>query len=143
LTNTVDVIDLVLDVQSDPEVTLTLDLNSALIFQNPSFEVGMFYSELLPPNYTLFMYKFKSDVTIQADRCDGFCITPATSTTTLTILKNGLTAGTITYNAGQYEPIFDLTFTNYSNDDIIQVISPQSPDETLAGVGLTISGIRI
>lgn len=72
----------------------------------------------------------------------GVADTPATSTATFSVKKNGVQFGTMVFGAGATYATFTGTPTSFQYPDVLKVVAPASPDATLADIGFTLRGLR-
>lgn len=71
----------------------------------------------------------------------GTAATASTGTATLSVQKNGMQFGTVVFTASA-TATFTGTATSFAAGDVLSIVAPSSPDATLAGVGITLSGTR-
>jgi len=95
-------------------------------------------------NLVLQSYVFAAPVTIPA----GFsgsrasAATAATATTTFNIQKNSMNVGTMVFSASAATATFTMnSATLFNAGDVLTVMAPATPDETLANLAWTIMGI--
>lgn len=75
----------------------------------------------------------------------GYGKTAATASTVFDVKKNGSSVGSITFAAAGTVPTFSTTSgaaISLSSGDRLEVISPATPDATLANISFTLAGTR-
>ena len=68
--------------------------------------------------------------------------TAATLSSTITIQKNGSSIGTIVFAAGASTSTIAGSAVSFAVGDMLSFVAPGTPDATLAGVQITLSGTR-
>lgn len=71
------------------------------------------------------------------------CKVSPTASTTYTLKKNGTAFATVTFAAGKNQGLFSQSFdTIFNVGDILEIDGPATADGTIAGIGITLQGVR-
>lgn len=74
----------------------------------------------------------------------GVAATAATAASTFSVRKNGIEFATMTFAAlGTSATFTCAATTDFAAGDILTLVAPASPDDTLADIGFALSGLRI
>lgn len=106
---------------------------------------GGMYNGLLPANIVLYRLPLTHAVTFPAGMTGsyGTAGTAATAETNIDLLKNGVSFGTMRFNAAADTANFiAATETSFAAGDVLTMIGPATPDVSLAGLGWTLKGTR-
>lgn len=96
---------------------------------------GEVYPRLVMTNSVVFVTDMEGSV--------ASSISPATEDAVISIQKNSVTFGTITFTAGSTTGIFDsLAGAVFEPSDILTVVLPSPRDETLSNISITLAGTR-
>lgn len=106
------------------------------------FILAMFFAGTLATSELLMRYVTKTafDLTSFTDSIAS-AVTASTGTTALTLLKNGVSFGTITFTTSA-TGVFSGAGTTFAVDDILTVTAAATVDATLANVSVTLKGIK-
>lgn len=107
------------------------------IWQPGKPAAGQTLLKLKIPRPVVFANNFSGSVAAPSDYA-------ATSSSVLSVKKNGSQIGTITYAAASSSPTFATTSgsVTYTTGDILSVIAPAVQDATLEGISITLVGTR-
>lgn len=109
------------------------------------FSVSDYRAGTYSASAKIFVYAFDSDVVFAANLngCVVKCITAPSAAVTLTIWKNGVSAGTIAFASGATTGVITSTTLNYAKDDVMQITAPATANAAFADVMVTLSGQRV
>lgn len=113
---------------------------------NFPYNVSVSITGLMNASEVLMIYAFPAAAEIPsgATNSQAVAVTAATASTTVTILKNGSSIGSIAWAASGTVGTFTFTSAvTFAAGDTVQLVAPGSPDATLANVGITLAGYRI
>lgn len=109
-----------------------------------TYDIGVFFSGQMGASQLMLLLPIERTVNFAANMAPSVsaCGTNPTSSAVLTLEKNGISFGTLTISTGGVGT-FASTATTFNSGDVFSVVSPGSPDATLANVGITFSGTTI
>lgn len=87
---------------------------------------------------------FDTEITFPSNFAGSYsrALSPPSNTAVYSIRKNGTQFGTITFNPGNGNGVFNSTTTTFEEGDIISIIAPNPRDTTLEGIAITLAGSR-
>lgn len=104
-------------------------------------KVSFIYEEQgrVPANEIRSRFVSAGDMVLAASACVGTAAVAATSAFTFTVLKDGVSAGTVTFASGSTVPTFSFTggSITLTKGTKITIQTPSVADATLAGTSLT------
>lgn len=111
----------------------------------PPYDVGAMVAGVPDADAVCLRYKFPREVTFAAGMSpsQGVADVAATAETEFDIQKNGVSVGTMTFDAAATDATFDMASeTVFEVGDVLTVIAPSSPDATLADISFVLAGTR-
>lgn len=138
--------DIAICVCNGSENGLYIAAKSSGAVTNP-YDIGGMFAGSPDASEVLLRYPFPRAVTIPAGMANsrGVCVTPATSSATFSIRKNGTQVGTMVFGTGSPNNYASFTMasdTAFAAGDVLTIIAPSSPDATLADLAFAIAGTR-
>ncbi len=109
------------------------------------YDVGMYYGQAPTASQIILALPFTRSVTFPSSLTGSQTTvqTVATSTTVLTLNKNGSSIGSVSCAASASTCTFTFSSAvTFTAGDILTVVAPVSPDATFAGFGMTLAGVR-
>jgi hypothetical protein len=111
----------------------------------PPYAVSISLTGTLFSSEIMLQHVFPVAVKLPAGLSGSFAKanTAATSSSTVTINKNGTSIGTMTWAGAGHDATFTFTAdVTFAAGDILQLVAPGTPDATLADIGITLAGTR-
>lgn len=131
---------------TSPDSTLA-DLTWSLVGYNSLSNPGVFVegsiSGLIPGSFAVWQYVFDSAMVIPVGMVGSTAIagTPGVGSTVFSLKKNNTSVGTMTFGAGASSAAFAMTTpTTFNVGDVLTVVSPASPDASLADLTWAFTG---
>jgi len=109
------------------------------------YDVGGSYAGAPTASLVLVRYPFPRAVAFPASLTDsrGVAATAATAQTDFDLKKNNVSFGTMRFAAaGTTASFIAASSTSFAAGDILTVVSPGTPDATLANIGFALAGTR-
>lgn len=94
-------------------------------------------------NEVLAKVIFDHNVTLVQADSSAHADVAATASYTISITKNGVSAGTVVWGVGATTATVTLTTTSFAPGDILRLVGAASADATLANITVMLSGSRI
>jgi hypothetical protein len=108
----------------------------AVFFPGTQQTASQVFSRIIPPRAVAFAAGLSPST--------ATAITAATGSTVLSVQKNGVQFGTITFAVAGTSGTFAAASSSSFNGttDVLSIVGPASPDSTLADIGIVLSGTR-
>lgn len=106
-----------------------------------SYDIGLYYNGSLPTSAKVMRFKTPRllHCLIGLPGSTAICGTNSTATTVLTVRKNGVAVGTLTFIVNNPNGTFNFPDNvDFAIGDIIEIIAPVVPDPTLADIAITL-----
>lgn len=109
--------------------------------QNARHNLGFYAAYNYGPSEVIAAYIAPDAETYDVSKCRAKAVgAVSTGSAVVTILKNGVSWGTITFTGGNANGVFSIPAPSHAAGDVLTFVAPVTADATLAGIAITLAG---